>query len=348
MKIRKEFIVGIVASVGIVGLILGFFYLKGQELWKETDSYYAVFPRSEGLSTGSNVLLNGVQIGVVTEVKLYPGKPDDILVSFDMTELDLKIPMNSTATLSSDLLSGAYINMSFYDTTSYHKNGDTLRCEIQEDLNTLVDKRLGTLETKVKELLGTADTAINVISTLFSRNTDNMDESFEGIRRAILNFEKVSVNLDSMIASFSGSRHKIMAMLDNMASITNNLKESNSEITKTIQNVSSITSSIDSLDLSGTIGKAQTALDQVSIILDEVQNGDGTLTMLMQDSALYDNMNLMVEEAQRLVENIQEHPNRYLQFAVFGSKDKGLNMSSKDEKILKKWVKDTLRDRMDK
>ena len=66
----------------------------------------------------------------------------------------------------------------------------------------------------------------------------------------------------------------------------------------------------------------------------------------MKDSTMYENMNIMIEEAGRLVENIQEHPNRYLQFAIFGGKDKGF-LSSKDEKIVKKWVKDTLRDRMD-
>tara|TARA_B110000285_G_scaffold77949_1_gene89802 strand:- start:70 stop:468 length:399 start_codon:yes stop_codon:yes gene_type:complete len=132
-----------------------------------------------------------------------------------------------------------------------------------------------------------------------------------------------------------------------MNSITGNLKESNEKITSIVANVNDITDSLKQVDLAGVVDNAKKALENVNIILDEIQNGDGTLTKLMKDSTMYENMNIMIEEAGRLVENIQEHPNRYLQFAIFGGKDKGF-LTSKDEKIVKKWVKDTLRSRMDK
>jgi hypothetical protein len=51
----------------------------------------------------------------------------------------------------------------------------------------------------------------------------------------------------------------------------------------------------------------------------------------------------MITEATLLVTNIKDHPNRYIQFSVFGAKDKGPNLDSKDEKRLKVWVKDSLR-----
>jgi phospholipid/cholesterol/gamma-HCH transport system substrate-binding protein len=200
----------------------------------------------------------------------------------------------------------------------------------------------------MNNVIATADSSLEVLSALFSRNTDNLDQSFAGIKNAILNFEKVSKNLDTLIAGFSNARGQIFATLDNVKSITGNLKESNEEITNTLSNVSTITDSLAALDLTGTLNKAQTSLDKVNTILDELENGEGSFAMLLKDSTLYNNITVMVEEAGRLVENIQEHPNRYLQFAVFGSKDKGVNLSSKDEKILRKYVKDSLRDRYNK
>ena len=47
----------------------------------------------------------------------------------------------------------------------------------------------------------------------------------------------------------------------------------------------------------------------------------------------------MIKQASMLIENIQDHPNRYLQFAVFGSKDKGLQLNSREEKALRKFVR---------
>ena len=56
---------------------------------------------------------------------------------------------------------------------------------------------------------------------------------------------------------------------------------------------------------------------------------------------MYNNVNLMLDEATRLIENIKTHPNRYLQFSVFGSKERGA-LDVRDEKILKKFVNDSL------
>ena len=77
------------------------------------------------------------------------------------------------------------------------------------------------------------------------------------------------------------------------------------------------------------------------MILYDVQNGDGTLTHLIQDSTMYFQINEMLEESTRLVENIKTHPNRYLQFSIFGSRDRSL-LDARDERMLKKFATDSL------
>lgn len=348
MKIRKEFIVGVVASIAIAGLILGFFFLKGEVLWNNTQSYYAIFPKADGLSTSSKVSLNGVNVGSVSEVGLYPENPNQVLVRFEIKDTLVMIPLGSIARLEADLLGTGFITLHYNDQEiTFHDVGDTLSVGVQESLQGEIDKRIQPLMIKMNQLVGTADTAITVIQSIFSNNTDNLNESFDGLQRTIENFESISSELDSLMITMSASRYKISSILTNMNSITGNLKESNEKITSIVSNVNDISDSLKQVDLEGVVDNAKKALENVNIILDEIQNGDGTLTKLMKDSTMYENMNIMIEEAGRLVENIQEHPNRYLQFAIFGGKDKGF-LTSKDEKIVKKWVKDTLRGRMDK
>ena len=348
MKIRKEFIVGVVASIAIAGLILGFFFLKGEVLWNNTQSYYAIFPKADGLTNSSKVSLNGVNVGSVSEVGLYPGNPTQVIVRFEITDTLVKIPLGSIARLEADLLGTGFITLHYKaQEIIFHDVGDTLSVGVQESLQGEIDKRIQPLMIKMNQLVGTADTAITVIQSIFSNNTDNLNESFDGLQRTIQNFESISNELDSLMITMSASRYKISSILTNMNSITGNLKESNEKITSIVSNVNDISDSLKQIDLEGVVDNAKTALENVNIILDEIQNGDGTLTKLMKDSTMYENMNIMIEEAGRLVENIQEHPNRYLQFAIFGGKDKGF-LTSKDEKIVKKWVKDTLRGRMDK
>ena len=74
MKFKKEFLIGIVGILGVSILVVGSYFLKGQELWKSRFVYYSKFTNSEGLTTGRPVNLNGLQVGIITNVKFNPSK----------------------------------------------------------------------------------------------------------------------------------------------------------------------------------------------------------------------------------------------------------------------------------
>ena len=332
---KKEIIVGIVTTVGICGLIYGFLFLKG---YSSGTIYYAVYDNTEGLIEGRPVKLNGVQIGQVENINL---KPDNaVVVEFNISNPKIeKLPYGTIAKLNSDLLAGAYIDIQWNDTNVFYKSNDTLLSELSKDIEDQINERLLPLEKKTNELISTADSAIKTIEAIFSRNTDNLDESFEGIKRAIVNFERVSLRVDTLI---KGEKNRISRVMLNVENITTNLKESNDDIKNAFSNISQLSDSLVNVDLIGTIEKAKTAIDQVNVLIDDIQNGDGTITHLIQDTLIYNNFNLMLEETTRLIENIKVHPNRYLQFSVFGSKERG-PLDVRDEKVLKKFIKDSLK-----
>jgi len=340
MKLRKEFIVGIIATIGICGLVLGFFYLKGLELWKDRTSYYAVYDNSGGITNGRPITLNGLKVGSIVDVSFNPENLSSVIVAMEISDPSvLKIPIGTMAKLNSDLLAGPYVELQWNDTNVFYQSGDTLWSEVSKDIEDQINERLIPLEKKTNELISTADSAIQTIEAIFSRNTDNLDESFEGIRRAILNFESVSLRIDTLIKS---EKSRISSVLVNVESITKNLKKNNEAIENTVTNISQITDSLAMVDFVGTINNVKTTIEQVNLLIDDVHHGDGTISHLIQDTLMYNNFNLMLDEATRLVENIKVHPNRYLQFSVFGGKEKS-RLDARDEKVLKKFIKDSLR-----
>ena len=340
MKLRKEFIVGIIATIGICGLVLGFFYLKGLELWKDRTSYYAVYDNSGGITNGRPITLNGLKVGSIVDVSFNPDNLSSVIVAMEISDPSvLKIPIGTMAKLNSDLLAGPYVELQWNDTNVFYQSGDTLWSEVSKDIEDQINERLIPLEKKTNELISTADSAIQTIEAIFSRNTDNLDESFEGIRRAILNFESVTLRIDTLIKS---EKSRISSVLVNVESITKNLKKNNEAIENTVTNISQITDSLAMVDFVGTINNVKTTIEQVNLLIDDVHHGDGTISHLIQDTLMYNNFNLMLDEATRLVENIKVHPNRYLQFSVFGGKEKS-RLDARDEKVLKKFIKDSLR-----
>jgi phospholipid/cholesterol/gamma-HCH transport system substrate-binding protein len=201
-----------------------------------------------------------------------------------------------------------------------------------------INERLIPLEKKTNELISTADSAIKTIEAIFSRNTDNLDESFDGIKNSIKNLEKVSLQIRSLIRS---EKDNITQIVSNIETVTSNLKESNEAINKILSNTAKLSDSLVASDIKGTINNAKQSLEEVNMILYDIKNGDGTLTRLINDSTVYLSVTQMIDEATRLVENIKTEPKRYVQFSIFGKKDKSI-LDSRDEKLLKKFAVDSL------
>ncbi len=339
MKSKKEIYIGLISIIAIAGLVVGFYFLKGQEIWKSRYVYYAYYNNSEGLNTGRPVNLNGLQVGIVTNVSFELNDISKVLVEFELNDPIMKqIPIGSKVILNSDLLSGAYLDILWNDSAAYHLLNDTIPSSVSLALEDQINERLLPLEKKTNELISTADSAIKTIEAIFSRNTDNLDQSFDGIRKAINNFERVSLRVDTLIMA---EKYRISKVLANVESITGNLKENNEEIKKVLFNVAEITDSLSKTDIVGTVDNIKSSLEKVNMILYDVQHGDGTLTHLIQDSSMYFQFVQMLDEATRLIENVKTHPNRYLQFSLFGGKNKSV-LDARDEKLLKKFAKDSL------
>ena len=339
MKLKKEFLIGIIGIVGVSILVIGSYFLKGQELWKSRFVYYSIFTNTEGLTTGRPVNLNGLQVGIITNVKFDPNNFKSIVVEFELTNPNVKkLKKGSKILLNSDLLSGAYLDIAWGDSIEYHISRDTIPSSVSLALEDQINERLIPLEKKTNELISTADSAIKTIEAIFSRNTDNLDESFDGIKNSIKNLERVSLEISSLIRT---EKQNISQIIANVNLITNNLKESNDVINQILENAADISDTLISSDINATIENAKESLEQVNLILYDIQNGDGTLTHLIKDSTMYLSVNKMIDEASRLIENIKTEPKRYVQFSIFGGKDKSI-LDSRDEKLLKKFAVDSL------
>ncbi len=92
--------------------------------------------------------------------------------------------------------------------------------------------------------------------------------------------------------------------------------------------------SLQKVDLAATVKKLQYTLDGVNQILDSIENGQGTLGKLVNDEALYKNLEGSSKELEELLREMKEHPKRFVHFSVFGKKEATYQESeeSKDSK----------------
>lgn len=321
MKLSKEFKIGIVVVFAIAAFIWGLNFLKGTNLFSHKYELYAVYPKIDGLIPANPLLVNGYKIGQVNQIQLIKRNGEySVLVKFLLTE-DVQIPKNSIAkAISSDLLGSKAVELIYSNSNEFVSNGDTLKSETEESLKSSVDKRIAPLQAKAENLISSIDSVMTVVNSVLNTKTrENLDKSFESIRKAILSLEQTAYKLDDLVGS---ERARISSILINLNNITSNLDKNGKKIDNIIGNLSNLSDSLAKAELKSAINNADKSLKELNTLLAGINQGKGTLGKLAKNDTLYYNLNKSSEDLDKLLKDLRYNPQRYIHFSVFGRKDK--------------------------
>ncbi|RMG79856.1 MAG: hypothetical protein D6707_07420 [Bacteroidetes bacterium] len=122
-----------------------------------------------------------------------------------------------------------------------------------------------------------------------------------------------------MIAS---EKQRIARIFSNLESITNNIRRNNENLDKVINNFATISDTLAKAHIAQAITNASIALTQVSSIIEKINNGEGSLGMLVNNDSLYINLEQASLEMDKLLEDIRVNPQRYRVFTLFPYKEK--------------------------
>jgi phospholipid/cholesterol/gamma-HCH transport system substrate-binding protein len=327
VKITKEAKAGILIVVAIALFVYGYNFLKGSDIFSSKKKYFAVYNNVDGLLVSNPIQINGYKVGQVKATKLLNDGTGRILVEFAVDKT-LDIPKNVIARIYSfDLLGSKAIKLEFTPSKELTQDGDTLRTDKEDDLKTSVDKRLGPLQKKAEGLISNIDSVMVVINHILNRSAgDNLEKSFESIRRSLETFERTSIRLDTLVKS---QQYRISNIFGKIESISTNLAHNNDKITKVLTNFESISDSLAKSNLKSTVNNANKALADAAVIMTKIKKGEGSMGMLINNDSLYRKLDKSAEDLDKLLVDMKENPSRYVHFSVFGKKDKSKNKTKK-------------------
>ncbi len=316
MEAKKITKIGILVTLTVIVFIWGLNFLKGKNILKKENEYYAVYNRIDGLSTSSAVYVNGFKIGQVNNIQFNQnGSKTSFVISFIIGE-NYQIPQNTSAQIySADIMGTKAVRFIYKDTTAFHTFGDTIIGSIEGDLKEQVNMQILPLKRKAENLIASLDSAITVLRLIFNKSTrDNLKKSFASIKTTIFNLERTTFTLDTILVS---QKSKLAAIFSHVESITSNLKDNNNKITGIINNFSNISDSLAKVDIVKTLNNADKAMLDLSQIVQKVNNGKGSISLLLNNDTLYNNLENASYNLNRLVRDLRENPKRYINFSVF-------------------------------
>ncbi len=316
MMIKKEARIGIIVFAAIALSYWGLNYLKGQDIFTSQKAVYAVYPRVDGLLPSNVVQVNGYKIGFVRTISLMPDHSGRLVISMHIKS-GLKIPRNSRAEIfSTDFLGTKAVQLLFGDSEEDIQDGDTLISGIQTSLTDAVGAQVAPIKEKAENLLASLDSVAAVFREVFNQETKlNLKKSFESISAALNSIDNIATTVDTMLGKKNG---RIKLLLENLESITSNIKDHNQQIGEVIDNFSGISDTLRKANLSQTILNLRNTLDKTASIFDKVNKGDGTLGMLVNDDSLYVNLNNTAHSLDALLKDLNANPKKYVHFSLFG------------------------------
>lgn len=288
----KEAKIGLVSVVSLALLYLGINYLKGINLFQPSNHYEVVFNNVKGVTISSPVFVEGFKVGLVRSIAYDYDAVDKITVEISLED-NMKINKGSYITIINSFLGGAelHIHLNKY-VADYLKPGSVLEGRMGEDMMQSVQDEilpeLGALLPKIDSILGG-------IQALVSHPA--LAQSLDNVEKTTRSLEISSRQLNQMLSK------DVPVIMGDLKVITGNFTE--------------ISSGLKELDLATTVNSVNATLDNLEKTTRQLNSKDNSIGLLLNDRALYDNLNSTTENASKLLLDLKQNPKRYVHFSVF-------------------------------
>lgn len=319
MKVSNETKVGALTIIAITLIILGFNFLKGKTIFKSGNFIYAKYTDTKGLIVSNPVFVNGFQVGSVFEIENQSADLSHIVVSIKLNG-NYEIPANSIATIQDNPLGTNSISIVLGDGKTFLKSEDTIKTAPAASLLGDLMNTLSPIGEQTKKTITELEKVLtNINNVLNEQNKANFQTILANLSATTENLNKSMASIEGMLQKQNGS---ISQTADNLSSFTKNLSDNNKKINNIISNLDTASKQIKDADLTKTIQSIQVAVSELSTTLHKLNTGDGTAAKLLNDPAIYTQLQGTIKSINTLVDDVKMHPKRYVNVSVFGKKDK--------------------------
>ncbi|UCG76770.1 MAG: MCE family protein [Gemmatimonadota bacterium] len=292
-----ELRVGVLVLLSAAMLIWGVFWISDKELGAGLQ-LYAIAADAQQITDGARVYLRGVDVGSVREVRLYE---HHVVLGLDVRYSE-PLPADTRGLIRpAGFLGNQMIVLLPGESATALASGDSISLSVGAEISTIA----GELGDKADELLARAAALISdqtiadvqttsaAVAAAMSQLRTLMEEQSSTIGELVVNLNAVSSQLRGATEATD-----LAATVARIDSITTRLESASAGLDSTSHSLASITRKMD--------------------------DGEGTLGLLVNDEGLYvkisaamENIQAATEEIALLTKDIRQRPDRYLKGLKF-------------------------------
>jgi len=297
---RIEIQVGLFAVLCSMVLVFGLLWLRDFRFAKRFSVYKADFVDTGGLVPGDIVTVAGFRKGSVRKMRLL-----DRGVEVELAiEQDVQLRTDAVAAIGTKgLLGERFVALERGSEGMLLPPGGRLRGRLDYGMAELMSGA-GDLMTSARRA---SDDVQRVLATLSAATQDA--ELQRGVRDASVSATKLRELLEGNQTALTGSIHSFQQAADNVSRLTGNTE---GDLVAVVRDLRAASGKLESL-----MARLDTTAVKVDRVTTRVLESDGTMSRMLDDPALYDDLTRLLARTDSLLTDIRARPKRYFSLSIF-------------------------------
>lgn len=325
---KKEVRIGIFGVAMILCAWAGIRFLSGIDIFSRNVDYFAAYDEVAGMQEASPVVMRGVKIGTVTEIIFGSSQSEKVLLRLTVKK-QYDIPKDSEARMiSSSIMGGKAVEIVLGNSPEIFERGDTIPSSTAPDVMASIDP----IMQKVTLLADQLTVTLQALHGVVESNAGNI----EGVTTHL---NSISGNLDQLLNSEKEGLKKAVKGISEFSAA---LGENAGRLDSLMANMNTFSEKLTEAQIVENLDKT---LAELSGVLAEIRQGDGTIGRLLSDRELYAQLTSASENLSALLADLKAHPSRYVHFSVFGRNEEkqAAKAAKKAQKAEAQRLKDSLK-----
>lgn len=295
----KELLIGLCVLATLLILFFGIDYLKGINVFKAANYYYASYTDVAGLAQSAPVTVNGYKVGLVREIEYEYDNPGHVKVELSL-DRKLKVPTGTEAVLVTDMLGTSSIELKMASGKEYHAVGDKL---IGVNSKGLMDNVSNEILPAVGNMVPKIDSLLTAVTALVTDPA--MTSSVKRLDNIMANLETSTRQLSAVMASVPNIAGDAKVTMGNVREISQNLTGLSADL-------SAAAAELKKMPLDSTLNNVYRITANLEYITRQLNTKNSSAGLLLTDPTLYNNLVNATASVDSLLIDIKKNPKRYI------------------------------------
>ncbi len=292
MKLKKEATIGLCVVIALLMLFIGINYLKGINMFKAANYYYATYGNVAGLQISAPVTLNGFKVGLVREINYEYNNPGHVKVELSLDRA-LKIPTGSKAVIEQDILGTSTVVLHLSSASTFQEVGSDIEGATASGL---LDNVSQSLMPNISAIFPKID------SLLTSLNRVVADPA---LTASVKRLDDITLNLEQTMRQLNSATKTLPPVMADVNGVTSNLKTVSADL-------ADFSAQLKQMPIDSTMNNILVLSGNLKALSATLNDPQSSLGMLTHDSALYDNLNNCAASLDSLLIDVKRNPKRYI------------------------------------